>query len=157
ISRQKRRQRKHRKQHDKKLASVHLSNLSAKMQIRTALAHLCLLRQIGQTDRLPRKGLKKRDNPARRLCLAICRAAIGRQIAERAPTSSNRPHPTTSPNCPPFFGASLSPTNLRRRLGPPMTARTERSVGRKSSRRRRRRANGRSSALASRPRSRTSH
>jgi hypothetical protein len=43
----------------KTLASVHLSNLSAKMQIRTALMHLCLRRQIGQTDRLRRKRLKK--------------------------------------------------------------------------------------------------
>jgi len=60
-----RRQCKRRKQQDKKLPSVHLSNLSAKMQIRTALVHLCLRRQIGQIDRFPRKRLKKRDNPAR--------------------------------------------------------------------------------------------
>ena len=33
--------------------------------------HLCRHRQIGQTDRLPRKELKKRDNPARWICLAI--------------------------------------------------------------------------------------
>src|SRR6516165_186965 len=125
-----------------KIASVHLSNLSAKMQIRTALVHLCLPRQIGQTDRLPRKQRKKRDNPTRWICLAICRAAIGGQIADRSPPLTNRPRPTTSPNCPPFFGACLSAVDLRRPMGRPATARSERTVGRSS--RRRRRANGRS-------------
>ena len=45
-----------------KIASVHLSNLSAKMQIRTALVHLCLPRQIGQTDRQARKSLNNPQN-----------------------------------------------------------------------------------------------
>src|SRR5262249_19026026 len=59
-------------------------------------------------------------------------------------------------NCPPFFGECLSPAGLRRQLVRPATAWPERTVGRKASRRRRR-ANGRSNPLASRPRSRTSH
>src|SRR5262249_29181355 len=46
-------------------------------------------------------------------------------------------------------GAGLSPADLRWHLGRPATAWPERPVGRKSSRRRRRR-NGRCSALASR-------
>ena len=79
------------------------------MQIRTVLVHLCLHRQIGQIDRQVRKSLNNPQNWPRPICLAIFRARIG---ADRSALTEDRK--TTSPNCPPFFGARLSPADLRR-------------------------------------------
>ena len=114
------RQRKRRKQQDKKLASVHLSNLSAKMQIRTALMHPCLPRQIGQTDRqtLAQAPAEARQSGA--LDLSGDQSRGDRKTDRRQSAATNQPAaPDDFPKLPTFLRRVPVTGGPAPALGPP--------------------------------------